>query len=151
MVDVDLFKAYNDHYGHLAGDEALRTLASLLVRSVHKPEDLACRYGGEEFVLILPRSGARAALAVATRFRRLLAEAAIPHAASPVAPAVTTSIGIATSLPLPDENPDTVLEAADKALYQAKARGRNRVAVADRPDLDDEPEITLERGGPFAP
>jgi diguanylate cyclase (GGDEF)-like protein len=130
MVDVDQFKAYNDRYGHVAGDEALQIVAACLARSVRDGHDLACRYGGEEFAVLLPNSGLRAALQVAARFRDLLADAAIPHDASPVADVVTASIGIAVVVPLDAEQSATLIETADQALYQAKALGRNRVAVA---------------------
>ena len=129
MVDVDLFKAYNDYYGHVRGDETLCTFAALLQQSVCDPSDLACRYGGEEFALVLPRSGHAAARAVAARFRALLAEAGIRHAASPVAGVVTASIGVAVATARPGTGPEWVVEAADRALYRAKALGRDRVAV----------------------
>lgn len=130
MVDVDLFKAYNDRYGHLRGDETLRTVASCLARAVREPQDLACRYGGEEFAVVLPGSDAQSALAVATRFRSLLAEAAIPHAASCVAAVVTASIGFAVTTPQPGTAHGRLVEAADAALYQAKSQGRNRIVQA---------------------
>jgi diguanylate cyclase (GGDEF)-like protein len=127
MVDVDLFKLYNDHYGHLKGDETLRTVASCLVRAVREPHDLACRYGGEEFAIVLPGSDAQSAKAVATRFRSLLAEAAIPHATSTVAAVVTASIGFAVTVPRPGSSPGSIVEVADAALYRAKSLGRNRI------------------------
>ena len=135
MIDVDLFKPYNDHYGHLAGDETLRQLAALLQESLREPTDLASRYGGEEFAVVLPHSGREAATAVAGRFRALLAQRAIPHAASHVAPVVTASIGIAVARIGEGLAPREVIEAADRALYRAKARGRDQVAVADAADV----------------
>ncbi len=134
MIDVDLFKRYNDHFGHVLGDDALRTVAACLEEAVREPEDLACRYGGEEFAVILPRSDIAAGLAVAERFQELLAAKALPHPASTVAPLVTASVGVATTtsrdrhLPTPAD----LVKAADQALYRAKAEGRNRVVVADR-------------------
>jgi diguanylate cyclase (GGDEF)-like protein len=133
MVDVDAFKAYNDRYGHLKGDEALQTVAACLRRSVLQPADLACRFGGEEFVVVLPDSGERAALVVAERFRRLLAEAAVPHAVSPVSDVLTATIGIAPARPARTDSVGDALEHADRALYQGKSAGRNAVAVYGRP------------------
>lgn len=132
MIDVDLFKAFNDHYGHMVGDEALRTVAACLETCARDERDLSCRYGGEEFALLLPGAGVETALAVAERVRLALVEAAIPHEASEVAPVVTVSIGVAVRAASAVCPPETVVDAADRALYQAKAAGRDRVAVAGR-------------------
>ncbi|NLT57215.1 MAG: diguanylate cyclase [Actinomycetales bacterium] len=129
MVDVDMFKAYNDRYGHLAGDDALRVVASCLERSARYPHDLACRFGGEEFVAVLPHTGWRAALTVAQRFQQLLAEAGIPHDVSTVAPVVTASIGIAVAVPTTSTAPATLITVADRALYRAKEQGRNTTVL----------------------
>jgi diguanylate cyclase (GGDEF)-like protein len=129
MVDVDVFKSYNDRYGHLLGDSALRTVASCLQRAVRYPRDLACRYGGEEFTAVLPYSSEADALTVATRFRALLAEAAIPHDASSVAPVLTVSVGVASMVPSQETSPETLIAAADSALYRAKREGRNRICL----------------------
>ncbi len=130
MVDVDFFKAYNDHYGHRKGDEALIAVALALSRATRYPQDLACRYGGEEFAVLLPGSEVSGAMVVARRFRELLADAALPHDASPVAPVVTASIGVATGSLGAGASVEALLEAADSALYEAKALGRNRIQVA---------------------
>ncbi|NLT53086.1 MAG: diguanylate cyclase [Actinomycetales bacterium] len=135
MVDVDLFKAFNDCYGHLLGDDALRTVATCLDGAVREPSDLACRYGGEEFAVVLPGRGVPAARAVAERFRRLLAEAAVPHAGSPVSSVVTTSIGIAAGRAEHGTDPASVVARADAALYRAKESGRDRVAVFTMADM----------------
>ncbi len=127
MIDVDLFKAYNDHYGHVQGDEALRTVASCLARAARCPQDLAGRYGGEEFVLILPGSSLEAARLVAERFRASLAEAAIPHERSSVAPVMTASVGIAVARAEHGLDAWQVVERADQVLYQAKTQGRDQV------------------------
>jgi diguanylate cyclase (GGDEF)-like protein len=131
MVDVDAFKAFNDRYGHLAGDRALQTVAGCLDSAVRYPGDLACRYGGEEFLVVLPRTGRDEAVLVAERFRRLLAGAAIPHAYSPAADVVTASVGIAVGMPRPHATPETLIFAADRALYRAKDAGRDRIVVED--------------------
>ena len=127
MIDVDLFKAYNDFYGHLRGDEALRIVARHLSEAARYPQDLACRYGGEEFVLLLPGTGLEAARLVAERFQESLVRAAIPHARSTVVPVVTVSIGIAAATAENGVDPWTLLEYADRALYHAKIRGRNQI------------------------
>lgn len=138
LTDVDLFKAYNDHYGHVAGDETLRIVAQLLSDVARYPDDLACRFGGEEFLLVLPGVGAEAAHRVATRFRERLARAAIPHAASNVADIVTVSVGICAGKAGDDVPRIRLLEAADRALYLAKTSGRNRVCTAELDQHGDE-------------
>ena len=129
MLDVDVFKAYNDRYGHLLGDEALRVVASCLERSVRGPDDLACRYGGEEFVMLLPDTGLDGALDVAAQIRRRLAVAAVRHEASPLSRVITASMGVCAVVPRADHPPETLLDAADRALYRAKEQGRDRIAV----------------------
>jgi diguanylate cyclase (GGDEF)-like protein len=138
LIDVDCFKAFNDRYGHVAGDDALRTVATCLTQAVHGPDDLASRYGGEEFVAVLPGSDLPAAIAMADRFRTSLARASVPHAASPVAPIVTASIGIATRRAA-GASSTSLVAAADAALYGAKSSGRDCIRVMDRrpPDPSD--------------
>ncbi len=131
MVDVDLFKNYNDHFGHLAGDETLRDVAQCLARAACRPGDLAARYGGEEFVVVLPGQGAHGASTVALRFQAMLAERAIPHPASPVADFVTASIGIALTRVSPECTAADLVATADRALYRAKDLGRNRAVLID--------------------
>jgi diguanylate cyclase (GGDEF)-like protein len=130
MADVDLFKAYNDRYGHLMGDDALCAVADALARAARYPADLACRFGGEEFAVLLPDSGQPAALVVAHRFQRLLTQTAIRHGASTVASIVTASVGVAVVTLGDGSLPTDLIEAADKALYEAKAAGRNQVFLA---------------------
>jgi diguanylate cyclase (GGDEF)-like protein len=131
MVDVDEFKAFNDALGHLMGDEALRVVAGCLSRSIHRPGDLACRYGGEEFAIILPGADLKSAVVVAERFRQLLAESAVPHPASGVSTLLTASIGIASIGAGHSRSSEALVHAADLALYRAKDLGRNTYAVAD--------------------
>ena len=131
MLDVDMFKAYNDCYGHLQGDETLRKVASCLARGVRELDDLACRFGGEEFAVVLPGTGMRGALVVARRVRALLAAEAVPHNTSTVSPVVTVSIGIAVSESGCRADPLSMISSADGALYQAKLQGRDCVVVAE--------------------
>ena len=130
MIDVDHFKHYNDHYGHLAGDRCLQAVAQAAAAplTLTRPADLLARYGGEELVVLLPETPSVGARAVAQDIQRAIAAAHLPHAASPVAPELTVSIGIATLQPVPGGDPDALVLAADAALYAAKAAGRNRLA-----------------------
>jgi diguanylate cyclase (GGDEF)-like protein len=127
MIDVDKFKEYNDHYGHLRGDECLIAVAQILNGCIQRTSDLIARYGGEEFVALLPDSDLEGALTVAEDCLEALAEAGIPHAKSDVASCVTVSIGVASMLPLHEKSSTILIEQADIALYQAKQNGRNRI------------------------
>lgn len=127
MVDVDAFKRYNDHYGHLAGDETLKAVAHALQAGCERPSDLAARFGGEEFIVILPGCPVTDAVAMGNKLCRAVAGLAISHVASPAAPHVTVSIGAAATLPQPGSSPLSLIQRADQALYQAKEGGRNQV------------------------
>jgi diguanylate cyclase (GGDEF)-like protein len=127
LLDIDLFKAYNDHYGHPAGDACLQQVANILRRVVRRRTDLVARYGGEEFLLLLPQTDAAGAALFAERVRAAIEEAALPHAASTVADCVTVSIGVVTAQPDAVSLPERLFFAADAALYEAKADGRNCV------------------------
>ncbi len=128
MLDIDYFKSINDTHGHDAGDDVLREFA-IRVRKSIRGIDLACRYGGEEFVIIMPETDMAVATIVAERLRRRIASEAFPISQGAGAIEVTISIGIAT-LDTADDNAATILKRADQALYRAKRDGRNRV-VAD--------------------
>jgi diguanylate cyclase (GGDEF)-like protein len=130
FVDVDQFKAYNDEYGHVMGDEALCAVAACLAQAVRYPDDLACRWGGEEFAALLPGSGSEDALVVAERFMVLLNDAHIPHAGSTVADRLTASVGIAVVATDRPVDSAALITAADRALYRAKELGRNRICQA---------------------
>ena len=130
MIDIDHFKAYNDHYGHQAGDNCLRRVATTLGASMQRAHDLAARYGGEEFVCMLPECDLEAAATKAEAVRLAVATLAIPHAASPSGDQVTLSIGVAAAIPSLQTHPDTLVSAADAQLYQAKVEGRDRVRAA---------------------
>ncbi|APW40067.1 hypothetical protein RD110_25050 [Rhodoferax koreense] len=127
MLDVDFFKAYNDHYGHLAGDDCLRRIAALLSAQFRRTGDVLARYGGEEFVLLTSAHDAADAWLIAETARQSLQTMALPHAMSPFG-TVTASLGVAMHVPVVGESVDVLLRRADQALYQAKAQGRNRTS-----------------------
>lgn len=127
LLDVDYFKAFNDHYGHATGDDCLREVAATLAMLVRRPGDLCARYGGEEFAAILPHTDLAGARTLAERIREAVLALEIPHEGSVVSPHVTVSIGIAASDPSAAEEPDDLLRDADRRLYEAKSAGRNRV------------------------
>ena len=129
MCDVDCFKSYNDTYGHQAGDKCLRMVADAISSVVKRPADCVARYGGEEFVIILPYTPAKGALKVAEAIRNRIRELNIPHSNSSVSSAITVSMGVAGAIPNKDDNPILLVEAADQALYLAKAQGRDRVQI----------------------
>ncbi|WP_375478731.1 diguanylate cyclase domain-containing protein [uncultured Nostoc sp.] len=129
LCDIDYFKQYNDTYGHASGDNCLRFIAQAFKQSVKRSRDLVARYGGEEFVVILPSTDSDGAFYVAQEIHKALEQLKIPHAASAVKHHVTLSIGIATVIPTPNMVPLNLIEAADQALYQAKANGRNRSCI----------------------
>jgi diguanylate cyclase (GGDEF)-like protein len=126
LLDVDHFKAYNDRYGHQAGDDCLVRVAAALRRAAARPQDLVARYGGEEFAILLPQVGSRGAEGVASRLLDELVALDIEHAGSPTAPRLTLSMGIASLLPGEANTPAALVQAADALLYQAKAGGRNQ-------------------------
>ncbi|MDB5374550.1 MAG: diguanylate cyclase, partial [Belnapia sp.] len=132
MVDVDRFKAYNDHYGHPGGDSCLRVVAATVGATIRRAADLVARYGGEEFVVLLPETDAAGANAVAQRLRGELEALQLPHAGA-ASGVVTVSVGVAAMVPIPGRGapgPERLIEMADRALYYAKQTGRNRVVCA---------------------
>ncbi len=134
LIDIDNFKAVNDQRGHLYGDAVLKRVASLLQEALRGKADFAARFGGEEFVVLLPGASPEAAMLVAERVRKLVEVAGSPAVEDvPAAPMVwaTVSCGVATCWPTYTDLQDNLLEAADRALYQAKREGRNRVCYAE--------------------
>lgn len=129
MLDVDFFKAYNDHYGHLAGDACLQAVARAAAERVVRAVDLLARYGGEEFIVLLPNTGLDGAAKVAREICEAVSELRLPHAHSSVAAWVTLSAGAAAWTPGRDEDAAVLLAAADTALYRAKQEGRARVCL----------------------
>lgn len=132
LVDVDHFKAYNDRYGHQAGDEALRRVAACLSEQMRRGTDLVARYGGEEFACLLPDTDSEQALALAQRIVEAVPLMAVPHSASPVAPVLTASVGVATRRgpTQPGWSSAALLGLADAQLYEAKRLGRARACAA---------------------
>lgn len=129
MIDVDNFKGYNDTYGHLVGDEVLRSVGRVIKACAQRPNDITVRYGGEEFVAILPGSSAPGVLAFGQKLCRGVEDLNIPHSASAVAKVVTVSIGGVSTVPYQGESLFAAIEAADVALYDAKRSGKNRIVV----------------------
>jgi diguanylate cyclase (GGDEF)-like protein/PAS domain S-box-containing protein len=127
VIDIDYFKQYNDHYGHVRGDECLRSVAQALDTGASRSRDLCARFGGEEFVLLLPATDESAARNVAERCRKLLAQKEIPHARSGVGRLITSSMGVGTIVPGAQDDPSVFLDRIDRRLYQAKSAGRDRV------------------------
>ena len=127
MIDVDKFKEYNDHHGHLRGDDCLVQVAQILSSCMQRTTDLVARYGGEEFVVLLPESDLEGAMKVAEACHAAILEAKIPHVTSNVSIYVTVSIGVAAMIPIYERSNTLLIEQADIALYQAKNSGRNRI------------------------
>lgn len=125
LCDVDCFKAYNDHYGHQAGDLGLQRVADTIQTTLEHPSDLVARYGGEEFAVILPQTDLAQASRMAEAIHTAIAALQIPHASSPVDAYLTVSLGVWSQIPEPGQSPETAIAAADMALYAAKASGRN--------------------------
>ena len=128
MMDIDHFKAYNDHYGHGAGDQCLQKVAKALATALSRPSDRVYRYGGEEFVALLPGTDMAGTREVAERLRIAIEDLGISHEYSSAGPVVTVSLGTATLEPGGDIKQDSLLKHADLALYAAKEAGRNRIA-----------------------
>jgi diguanylate cyclase (GGDEF)-like protein len=131
LIDVDHFKAYNDRYGHQAGDRALRRVAEMLQMFVTRPNDVLARYGGEEFAVLLYDVDGVAAEKVAAQMRKAVVAMGLEHRDSRLGQIVTISIGVAVVEPSPERRARGALQLADEALYQAKTMGRNRVEVMD--------------------
>ena len=125
MIDIDYFKGFNDRFGHQAGDLALRSVAQTLSASLKRPEDFVGRYGGEEFVVVLPSTNRSGAERVAQKIQQALFVTNIPYPGSPLSDRITVSLGISTFSPQTDLHIDSGLFSADQALYQAKRNGRN--------------------------
>jgi len=142
ICDIDFFKFFNDTYGHLKGDEILYSVAQTISGTLKRPMDLVARYGGEEFAMVLPNTDLKGAHRVAKEVREAIGGLRIKHRASSVSEYITLSYGVAALMPREDTPAKTLLDHADKALYKAKAMGRNQIVVA-------EPEV--RKDGVMAP
>lgn len=130
LMDVDYFKSYNDTYGHPAGDAVLKSLADLMQRATSRAGEVVGRFGGEEFILVLPGASKESAMRTARRLKELVIAEAIPHEKSEIAEIITVSQGVVTVRPDADLAPSEVVKWADEALYQAKDDGRNAISVS---------------------
>lgn len=132
MMDIDHFKEFNDHYGHLAGDDCLRQVGQALADK-GRATDFVGRYGGEEFVALLPHTHRTGAEEVAEKFRRAIADLRVPHEASSSGEYLSLSLGVASTLPDAQSQPTDLVEAADRMLYAVKESGRNGISVVELP------------------
>jgi len=129
LLDVDYFKDYNDNYGHPAGDLVLKRLADLMESATARAGEVVGRYGGEEFILVLPGASIQSALRTAERLKELVVAAGIPHEKSDIGGIITVSQGVVSVIPDADLAPADLIKRADKALYQSKHSGRNTITV----------------------
>ncbi len=129
MLDIDFFKKYNDSYGHQGGDECLIKVADIISSALRRPADLVARYGGEEFAIILPNVSEKDAIQFSETIRAEILKAEIEHKSSSISPFVTASLGVASIVPSSNSSHEELLQRADKALYNAKFKGRNCVSV----------------------
>jgi len=146
LCDIDHFKAYNDCYGHQEGDKCLYRIAHILEQHARRGGDLAARYGGEEFAIILPETSLESTAEIAEQIRESVYSAAIPHAASENDNVVTVSFGVATIIPRREQHSHLLVSLADKALYEAKQCGRNRI-ITSSPRLLDQDQSRAEGHG----
>jgi two-component system, chemotaxis family, response regulator WspR len=148
MIDVDSFKRYNDTYGHLAGDGVLKKVAATIKSSIGRPADLAARFGGEEFSVVMPNTALAGAQYLAEKMCRGVENLQIPHSGATSTGYVTISIGVAATIPPHDQPWNVLVKAADGALYEAKKTGRNRVVIHE---IIEVPEAAAERNSTPSP
>jgi diguanylate cyclase (GGDEF)-like protein/PAS domain S-box-containing protein len=129
MVDIDYFKQYNDHYGHLQGDDCLKSVSKALNESATRARDFVARFGGEEFVLVIPESDAEAATAVAERCREAILKLQIPHEKSSISQWLSISLGVGTIVPTPNDQLLDFINQVDRRLYLAKQKGRDCIVA----------------------
>jgi diguanylate cyclase (GGDEF)-like protein len=129
MCDIDLFKNYNDLYGHQEGDACLQAVARSIQGGAVRPGDFVARYGGEEFVVVMPSTPAKGALHIAEAIRKAVHRLGLPHGSSEIDEVVTLSLGVSSTFPSLEKRPEDLLQAADAALYDAKHQGRNRAIL----------------------
>lgn len=136
LLDIDYFKAYNDHFGHDGGDECLKQVAAILADQIRRAGDLVARYGGEEFMVLLPNTDLDGGCKVAEQLHSAVLQAQISHPVSSAATVVSISLGVASLVPAGGIQPEQLFKAADLALYEAKRQGRNRVVRANQETMD---------------
>ena len=135
LLDIDYFKQYNDHNGHILGDACLKQIAQILKKSVSRPRDLVARFGGEEFVLILPDTSQASAIEVVERILQSIRTADICHSSSPLDQRLSVSLGVKTIIPTQKNDKMAFLKEVDQNLYLAKERGRNGYVIQDAEDV----------------
>ncbi|MBL8283504.1 MAG: sensor domain-containing diguanylate cyclase [Acinetobacter johnsonii] len=135
LLDIDYFKQYNDHNGHLLGDACLKQIAQILKKSVSRPRDLVARFGGEEFILILPDTTQASAIEVVERILQSIRTADICHSTSPLDQRLSVSLGVKTIIPTQKNDKMAFLKEVDQNLYLAKERGRNGYVIQDAEDV----------------
>jgi diguanylate cyclase (GGDEF)-like protein/PAS domain S-box-containing protein len=131
LCDVDYFKSYNDHYGHQAGDTCLKSIATAMRNTLKRPADLVARYGGEEFAIILPSTAVQGAIAVAQAIQKAIKLLRLPHIQSQISDFITVSFGVSSQIPTHNLKSETLITAADEALYEAKKQGRDRIVCIE--------------------
>ncbi|MBN2876495.1 MAG: diguanylate cyclase, partial [Bacilli bacterium] len=129
MLDIDHFKEYNDHYGHLQGDEIIILIAKLIAKHAKRSSDLAVRFGGDEFIVVLSNTAQDVANRIALDIQKEISKLALLHEHSPIASTITLSIGIASLIPNTESSTNELLDKADQALYKAKGNGRNKIQI----------------------
>jgi diguanylate cyclase (GGDEF)-like protein/hemerythrin-like metal-binding protein len=138
MLDIDHFKLFNDHYGHVSGDDCLRKIGQVLASGVTRAADLPARYGGEEFACILPDTDQSGAVLIAEKIRQSILDLAIPHGWSNVAECISASLGVVTCRCNADNSATDIVTQADELLYRAKSLGRNRVEYKEMPQMPEQ-------------
>ena len=133
MIDIDYFKSFNDTFGHQKGDDCLKQVAQRIKKTLKRPRDLAVRYGGEEFLVVLPNTNREGAITIAKTIQLEIRSLGISHCKSDVSDRVTVSMGIATVIPQRRAKPEDLIAYADRALYLAKQKGRDRFEIYDKP------------------
>jgi diguanylate cyclase (GGDEF)-like protein len=131
MLDIAYFKQYNDRYGHIQGDDCLKRVAQALGSAATRSRDFFARFGGEEFVLVLPETDEQSAAKIAERCRSLIFKEQIPHEKSVVSQVLTVSLGVGTIVPSHQDEPLKFIERVDRRLYQAKQNGRNCIVKSN--------------------
>jgi len=143
MIDIDFFKQYNDTFGHLKGDECLKQIATVLSYNLNRPGDFVARYGGEEFCILIPETDLDGAITFAEKVHSAIIELKIDNPGSEVSKYLTISIGIASIVPKHDDSYMDLIYTSDKALYKAKADGRNIIRTKETLERNPKPKLVI--------